>query len=61
MDESAKVVTRGWVDLLIGMIVLAGALVALGFPVYLETYDLLRCPNQLWQRLLQSIAAGDNR
>jgi hypothetical protein len=29
MDASAKVVTRGWVDMLVGTIVLVGALVAL--------------------------------
>jgi hypothetical protein len=39
VDGSAKLVTRGWVDMLIGMTLLAGALVALWFPVYLGTYD----------------------
>lgn len=39
VTESAKVVTRGWVDMLIGTILLAGALLALWLPVYLDTYD----------------------
>jgi hypothetical protein len=58
MDESAKVVTRGRVDTLIGMIVLAGALVALSFPVYLGTYDRwgvqINCGNGYYSQLLQA-------
>lgn len=62
MGESAKAVTRGWVDLLIGTIVLAGALVALSFPVYLGTYDRwglqISCGNGYYSKLPQA-AAGD--
>jgi hypothetical protein len=58
MDESPKVVTRGWVDMLIGTIVLAGALIALGFPVYLGTYDRwgvqIKCGNGYYSQLLQA-------
>jgi hypothetical protein len=65
MDESAKVVTRGWVDLLIGMIVLAGALVALGFPVYLETYDRwgvqINCGNGYYSQLLQATTDDEDQ
>jgi hypothetical protein len=39
VDGPAKLVTRGWVDMLIGMMLLAGALVALWLPVYLGMYD----------------------
>jgi hypothetical protein len=58
MDKSAKVVTRGWVDMLIGTIVLAGALVVLCFPVYLGTYDRwgvqIKCGNGYYSQLLQA-------
>jgi hypothetical protein len=39
MEESAQVVTRGFVDMLIGTFLLAGTLVALCPPVYIGTYD----------------------
>jgi hypothetical protein len=62
MEESAKVVTRGWVDMLIGTIVFAGALVALCFPVYLGTYDRwgvqIKCGNGYHSQLLQA-TTGD--
>jgi hypothetical protein len=58
MDESAKVVTRSRVDMLIGTIVLAGALVALCLPVYLGTYDRwgveIKCGNGYHSQLLQA-------
>jgi hypothetical protein len=58
MAASAKVVTRGRVDMLIGTIVLAGAMVALCFPVYLGTYDRwgvqIKCGNGYYSQLLQA-------
>jgi hypothetical protein len=65
MNESAKVVTRGWVDMLIGTIVLAGALVALGFPVYLATYDRwgvqIKCGNGYYSQLLQATTDDEDQ
>ncbi|MGH3541278.1 MAG: hypothetical protein ACRDTO_02700 [Mycobacterium sp.] len=58
MDESAKVGTRGFVDMLIGAFLLVGALVALCLPVYLGTYDQwgvkLKCGNGYHVELLQA-------
>ncbi len=58
MDQATKVVTRGWVDMLIGTILLAGALVALCFPVYLDSYDKwglqIKCGNGYYSQLLQA-------
>lgn len=49
VGKSAKAITRGWLDMIVGAAVLAGALVALCFPVYLGTYDRwgiqIRCGN----------------
>ncbi|ORV99018.1 hypothetical protein [Mycobacterium kyorinense] len=58
MDESAKVITRGWVDMLIGASLFVAALVALCFPVHLSTYDQwgvqLKCGNGYHADLLQA-------
>ncbi|MGH3595981.1 MAG: hypothetical protein ACRDUT_08440, partial [Mycobacterium sp.] len=65
MDKSAKVVTRGWVPKLIGTVLLAGALVALCFPVYLSTYDQygmeINCGNGYYSRLLQAATDDQNQ
>ncbi|BBZ12678.1 hypothetical protein [Mycobacterium branderi] len=58
MDESANVLTRGWLDMLIGAALLVGALVALCFPVYLGSYDRygmqINCGNGYSSQLLQA-------
>jgi hypothetical protein len=58
MDKSARVVTRGWLDMIIGTVVLAGALFALCFPVYLGTYDRwgvqIKCGNGYSSQLVQA-------
>lgn len=58
MDESAKVLTRGWLDMLLGSALLLGALVALCYPVHLGTYDQygiqLSCGNGYHAELLQA-------
>jgi hypothetical protein len=58
MDESARVVTRGWVDMLIGTFLVVGALVALCFPVYLDAYDRwgmqIKCGNGYYSQSLQA-------
>jgi hypothetical protein len=58
MDKSARVITRGWLDMIIGIVVLAGALVALCFPVYLGTYDRwgvqIKCGNGYSSQLVQA-------
>lgn len=55
---SERVVTRGWVNMFIGAALLAGALVALCFPVYLGTYDRygmqIKCGNGYYSQLLQA-------
>jgi hypothetical protein len=65
MGESASVVTRGRVDMLIGALLLAGALVTLGFPVYLDSYDRwgvqLKCGNGYDSRLLQATVADQEQ
>ncbi|MGH3556361.1 MAG: hypothetical protein ACRDTK_02420 [Mycobacterium sp.] len=57
-DESAKVITRGYMEMLIGIALLATALVALCFPVHLSTYDRygiqLKCGNGYHAELLQA-------
>lgn len=58
MDEAAKVITRGWVDMLIGTFLLCGGLVLLCLPVHLKTYDQwgiqLSCGNGYRAELLQA-------
>jgi hypothetical protein len=58
MGKSAKAVTRGWLDMIVGAVVLAGALVALCFPVYLDAYDRwgvqINCGNGYTSQLLQA-------
>jgi hypothetical protein len=67
VTESAKVVTRGWVDMLIGTILLAGALLALWLPAYLDTYDTwgvqIKCGNGYYSQLDSQImpATTDNQ
>jgi hypothetical protein len=65
VDESAKVVTRGWVDMLIGAILLAGALVALCFPVYLGTYDKwgvqIKCGNGYHSQIDSQLMQANNQ
>ena len=58
MGQSAKVITRGRVDVLIGTIVLAGALAVLCLPVYLGAYDRwgmqINCGSGYHGQLLQA-------
>jgi hypothetical protein len=65
MDKSARVLTRGWLDMIIGAVVLAGALVALGFPVFLGTYDRwgiqIKCGNGYSSQLVQATADDQDR
>ncbi|ORW07842.1 hypothetical protein [Mycobacterium kyorinense] len=57
-DESAKAITRGFTDMLIGIALLAGGLVAMCFPVYLDAYDQwgmqVNCGNGYHGELLQA-------
>jgi hypothetical protein len=61
MDGPARVITRGRLDILIGTVLLAGALVALGFPVYLDSYDRwgiqIKCGTGYHSQLLQATIA----
>jgi hypothetical protein len=56
--ESARVITRGYVDILIGVALLVGGLIALCFPVALDTYDQwgvrVQCGNGYHAELLQA-------
>jgi hypothetical protein len=58
MDDSARVVTRGWLMMWIGTALLAGGLVTLCLPVYLASYDRygvqIRCGNGYDSELLQA-------
>ena len=61
MDGPARVITRGRLDILIGTVLLAGALVALCFPVYLDSYDRwgiqITCGTGYHSQLLQATIA----
>lgn len=65
MDTSPRVVTRGWLDILIGAVLIAVALVALSFPVYLDSYDKwgiqVRCGNGYYTQLLQATIADQEQ
>lgn len=58
MAESEKVFTRGWLAMLIGAALLIGGLVALCFPVFLDSYDKygvqIKCGNGYHAELLQA-------
>ncbi len=58
MDESAKVVTPGWLVGIVGAALFAAGLVALCFPVFLDSYDSwgmqIKCGNGYYAQLLQA-------
>jgi hypothetical protein len=60
MDGSKRTHTRGWLIALIGAALLAGGLVGLCFPVFLDSYDRagmqVKCGNGYYADLLQATA-----
>lgn len=58
MDESPRVITRGWLDMLIGAVLVAVGLIVLSFPVYLDSYDRygmqVKCGTGYVTQLLQA-------
>ncbi|ORV99019.1 hypothetical protein [Mycobacterium kyorinense] len=58
MDESAKVISRGWLAMLVGTALLAAGLVVLCLPVYLDAHDRwgiqIKCGNGYYTQLLQA-------
>jgi len=61
MRGSARVVTRGRLNMLIGTLLLAGALIALCLPVFLDAYDRWGVQIKMRHRLPQPVAAGDDQ
>lgn len=65
MDTSAKVITRGWLAMLVGAGLLVAGLVALCFPVYLDSFDRygiqLKCGNGYYSELLHATTADQEQ
>ena len=60
MEESPRAITRGWLITLIGIAILAGGLIGLCFPVFLNSYDSVgiqvKCGNGYYAELTQATA-----
>jgi hypothetical protein len=58
MDESTRTVTRGWLIMWIGIALLAGGLLGLCLPVFLDSYDSwgmrVKCGNGYYADLVQA-------
>lgn len=58
MDESAHMISRDWLIMSVGIVLLAGGLLALCFPVFLDDYDRwgiqVKCGNGYYSQLLQA-------
>ena len=58
MDESTRTVTRGWLIMWIGIALLAGGLLGLCLPVYLDSYDSwgmrVKCGNGYYAELVRA-------
>ena len=61
MDESGSAIPRRWLVMIVGTVLFAGGLLALCFPVFLDSYDRwgvqVKCGNGYYTKLLQATVA----